>query len=51
MCAKYYINSDRYIYETWELKEKPSIEIIVCKKCAMRECGNKNKKFFDERFK
>tara|TARA_R100000655_G_scaffold24458_2_gene49463 strand:- start:2438 stop:2656 length:219 start_codon:yes stop_codon:yes gene_type:complete len=50
MCTKYYVNGERYIYKTWELKEKPSIDLIVCRKCAIRECGTKHKKLFDERF-
>ena len=50
IAEKYYVNGERYIYKTWELKEKPSIDLIVCRKCAVRECGTKHKKLFDERF-
>ena len=45
------MNGERYIYKTWELKRKPSESLTVGRKCAIRECGSKHKKVFDERFK
>ena len=40
---------DKYIYLTYEILPKlPSRELEICKKCAIRELGSKNKSKFDE---
>ena len=50
MCTKYYFRAERYVYETWGSDKTPSRELIVCRRCAVRECGSKHKKVFDQRF-
>lgn len=43
------VSTKKYIYKTWEiLPELPAQELIICRKCAIRENGSKNKKNFDE---
>ena len=40
---------DKYLYLTWEMLPKlPQKELTICKKCALREVGSKNKKNFDK---
>ena len=52
MCSKSIFYAPRYVYETFDFAPKnPSRELIVCKKCAIREHGSKHKKYFDEIFK
>jgi len=51
MCKYTTFHGSRYVYKTFEILPKnPSIEFIVCKKCAIREHGSKHKKNFDEIF-
>lgn len=47
MCRTSTYNGRRYVYETFT----HSTELIICKKCAIREYGSKHKKKFDEIFK
>ena len=47
MCKVSTFHGKRYIYETFAKSE----ELIICKKCAIREHGNKHKKNFDKIFK
>jgi len=47
MCKASTFHGKRYIYETFAKSE----ELIICKKCAIREYGSKHKKNFDEIFK
>tara|TARA_R100000005_G_C4853121_1_gene118416 strand:+ start:210 stop:500 length:291 start_codon:yes stop_codon:yes gene_type:complete len=47
MCKESTFHGKRYIYETFAKSE----ELIICKKCAIREYGSKHKKNFDEIFK
>ena len=40
-----------YVWNTFEILPKtPSMELIVCDKCAIREGGYKNKKQLHEHF-
>tara|TARA_R110000824_G_scaffold189110_1_gene370552 strand:+ start:81 stop:284 length:204 start_codon:yes stop_codon:yes gene_type:complete len=51
MCKTSSFNGRRYIYETFDFSPKnPSRQLIICKKCAIREHGSKHKKKFDEIF-
>ena len=41
--------NDKYLYLTWEILPKlPSEKLEICKKCALREIGSKNRKNFEE---
>ena len=50
MCKASTYNGRRYVYETFGSDRIPSEELIICKKCAIREHGSKHKKKFDEIF-
>ena len=51
MCQKSTFDGRRYLYETFDFSPKnPSRQLIICKKCAIREHGSKYKKKFDEIF-
>lgn len=43
MCKKYKMRDNPYIYRTFHFEKKPSIEFRICRKCAKREWGDKNK--------
>ena len=44
MCTKYTIGNNPYIYRTFEILPKtPSEEFEICRKCAKREHGDRNK--------
>ena len=44
MCTKFTIRNNPYIYRTFEILPKtPSEELEICRKCAKREHGEKNK--------
>ena len=45
-------NTDKYLYRTWEILPKlPSESLEICRTCAIRENGSKNKKNFDKMVK
>ena len=49
MCKKYSIGSNPYIYRTFEVLPKtPSEYLEICKTCANREHGDKNKYKLEE---
>lgn len=43
MCKQHKIGTYPYVYETFEVGDIPSEELKICKKCAKREHGDKNK--------
>ena len=44
MCTKYVMSNNSYIYRTFEILPKtPSEELEICRMCAKREHGDKNK--------
>ena len=49
MCKKYSMSDNPYIYRTFEILPKtPSEELEVCRKCANREHGDRNKYKLEE---
>ena len=43
MCTKYTIKNNPYIYRSYSIGDVPSEEFEICRKCAKREHGDKNK--------
>lgn len=49
MCKKFKIG-DRYIYLSFAFKEHSSSKLVICKPCAKREHGPKNKTPLEDLF-
>ena len=48
MCKEYSMRAHVYIYKSFEIGDHPSIESEICRKCAIREHGGKNKYKLDD---
>ena len=48
MCKEYKMRHHQYIYKTYEIGVTKSEELKICRKCAIREHGSKNKHILDD---